>query len=77
MELRERLEAQRQAIVLRRRARLISGLALMSLGLMSLAISPEAEMNSVLLRVVLGFGLLFGGFLLAIGPLLAALMQDD
>lgn len=77
MEIQERLNAQRRAMVVRRRALMGTGAALMALGLLSLAVSPETESNIVLLRVVLGFGLLLGGFLLALGPLLVALTQEE
>jgi hypothetical protein len=45
-------------------------------GYMSLAITPDAATEWLLVRIVVGFGLLFGGFAVSIGPWVAAIFGD-
>lgn len=53
------------------------GFCLLLSGYAVLAISPDTPYEWVLLRVVMGFGLLFIGFGLAIAPLLSSISQAD
>lgn len=61
----------------RRRLTLIVGVAMLLLGYASLAIQPDTPLDWVLLRVAVGFALLFIGFAVAVLPWLAHLFGDS
>ena len=60
----------------RRRWQQVVGLLLLLAGYASLAVSADTASEWLLLRVVGGFVLLFVGFTVAIGPIVAALLGD-
>lgn len=70
------LRDQAQLKKLRQRRWLAAGLGLMAAGYLLLAVSPEMEAGTVLVRVTLGFALLFAGFALIILPLFENLFQQ-
>lgn len=60
----------------RKRLQRIIGILMLLAGYMSLAISPDTATEWLLARIVVGFGLLFGGFAVSIGPWVAAVFGD-
>ncbi|MEN9844564.1 MAG: hypothetical protein RLZZ612_2393 [Pseudomonadota bacterium] len=52
------------------------GVLMLLAGYMSLAITPDVASEWLLVRIVVGFGLLFGGFAVSIGPWVAAIFGD-
>jgi hypothetical protein len=56
----------------KRRGRQYVGLAMLVAGYMSLAVTADTDTGWLLLRVVGGFGLLFAGFAVAIGPFISS-----
>lgn len=61
---------------MRRRWQQLVGILLLLAGYMSLAVSVDTASEWLLLRVVGGFCLLFAGFVVAIGPTVAAILGD-
>ena len=61
---------------MRRRWQQAIGILLLLAGYMSLAVSSDTASEWLLLRVVGGFCLLFAGFVVAIGPTVAAILGD-
>ncbi|NUN62515.1 MAG: hypothetical protein HUU13_15855 [Burkholderiaceae bacterium] len=61
---------------MRRRWQQLVGILMLLAGYMSLAVSSDTASEWLLLRVAGGFGLLFAGFVVAIGPTVAALLGD-
>jgi uncharacterized membrane protein (DUF485 family) len=57
----------------RRRGQQLLGVLMLLAGYMSLAVTADTDTGWLLVRVVGGFGLLFAGFAVAIGPLLASI----
>ena len=49
---------------------------MLMLGYMSLAVTADTDTGWLLIRVVAGFALLFAGFAVAIGPLIASIFGD-
>lgn len=73
----EQTAAQRRAQQrARRRRRIYLGLVLMAGGYASLAIAPDTPTHWLLPRVTIGFGLLFAGAGLVLGPLIERLLRD-
>ncbi len=60
----------------RRRWQQFVGILLLLAGYMSLAVTADTSSEWLLLRIVCGFGLLFAGFAVAIGPTVAAIFGD-
>jgi hypothetical protein len=60
----------------RKRLQRTVGILMLLAGYMSLAITPDAATEWLLVRIVVGFGLLFGGFAVSIGPWVAAIFGD-
>jgi hypothetical protein len=60
----------------RKRLQRIIGVSMLVAGYMSLAISPDTATEWLLTRIVIGFGLLFGGFAISIGPWVTAVFGD-
>lgn len=60
----------------RKRMQRMVGILMLLAGYMSLAISPDTATEWLLVRIVIGFGLLFGGFAVSIGPWVAAVFGD-
>lgn len=60
----------------RQRVQQTVGVLMLLAGYLSLAVAPDSEQSWVLIRVVVGFVLLFGGFAVAIGPTVSAIMGD-
>lgn len=60
----------------RKRLQRIVGILMLLAGYMSLAISPDTATEWLLIRIVCGFGLLFAGFAVSIGPWVAAVFGD-
>lgn len=61
---------------LRRRWQQFAGILLLLAGYMCLAVSADTPSDWLLLRVAGGFGLLFAGFVVAIGPTVTAILGD-
>lgn len=61
---------------LRRRWQQFVGILMLLAGYMSLAVSADTSNEWLLLRVAGGFGLLFAGFVVAIGPTVTAILGD-
>lgn len=61
----------------RHRWQQLAGVVLLLLGYACLAVPAETAHAWLMLRVVCGFGLLFVGFIVAIGPTVTALIGDD
>ncbi|HCE29273.1 MAG TPA: hypothetical protein DET46_11445 [Comamonadaceae bacterium] len=61
---------------LRRRWQQFAGILMLLAGYMCLAVSADTPSEWLLLRVAGGFGLLFAGFVVAIGPTVAAILGD-
>jgi|GEM_PF-6506940 len=53
------------------------GVAMLLLGYLTLAIPPETATEQVMLRVVVGFALLFIGFLITFWPLASAFLFPE
>lgn len=60
----------------KRRGQQIAGILMLMCGYMSLAVTADTDSGWLLIRVVGGFGLLFAGFAVAIGPLIASILGD-
>jgi hypothetical protein len=60
----------------KRRGQQIVGILMLMCGYMSLAVTADTDSGWLLIRVVGGFGLLFAGFAVAIGPLIASILGD-
>jgi len=60
----------------RRRWQQFAGVLMLLAGYMSLAVTADTPSEWLLLRIVCGFGLLFAGFAVAIGPTVAAILGD-
>lgn len=60
----------------RRRGQQMLGVLMLLAGYMSLAVTADVATEWLLLRVVGGFALLFAGFAVAIGPLVASIFGD-
>ncbi len=60
----------------RRRWQQFVGILMLLAGYMSLAVSADTASEWLLLRVVCGFGVLFAGFVVAIGPTVSAILGD-
>lgn len=60
-----------------RRLQQFLGILLLLAGYASLAVSPDTPSEWVLLRVALGFGLLFAGFALAVLPWLSRISRGE
>lgn len=60
----------------RRRGQQMVGILMLMAGYMSLAVTADSDSDWLLIRVVGGFGLLFGGFAVAIGPVVASIFGD-
>ena len=60
----------------KRRGQPLIGILMLMLGYMSLAVTADTDTGWLLFRVVAGFALLFAGFAVAIGPLIASIFGD-
>lgn len=60
----------------RRRGQQVVGILMLMAGYMSLAVTADTDSGWLLIRVVGGFGLLFAGFGVAIGPVVASIFGD-
>ena len=60
----------------KRRGQQLVGILMLMAGYMSLAVTADTDTGWLLIRVVAGFGLLFAGFAVAIGPLIASILGD-
>jgi hypothetical protein len=60
----------------RKRLQRVLGILMLLGGYMSLAITPDSASDWLLVRIVVGFGLLFGGFTVSIGPWVAAVFGE-
>ncbi|MDO9483730.1 MAG: hypothetical protein U1A81_06045 [Hydrogenophaga sp.] len=58
----------------KRRGRQLVGVLMLLSGYMCLAVTADTESTWLLLRVVGGFGFLFAGFAVAIGPLISSIL---
>lgn len=76
-EQEQRVLARHRRNALRERGMQYLGGALLLSGYALLAVSPETPTEWVLLRVAFGFGLLFGGFGLAIMPWLSRVSRGE
>lgn len=76
-EQEQRVLARHRRDALRERGMQYLGAALLLCGYALLAVSPETPTEWVLLRVALGFGLLFAGFGLAILPWLSRVSRGE
>ena len=47
---------------------IVAGISCMAAGYLALAVPPESESTTVLIRITLGFALLFAGFVLSFYP---------
>lgn len=61
----------------RRRWQQLAGIVLLLAGYACLAVPADTPNEWLMLRVVIGFSLLFAGFVVAIEPTVTALMGDD
>ena len=61
---------------LRKRWQRAIGIALLMAGYVCLAVPADTPSSWLMLRVVIGFSLLFAGFIVAIGPTVSALMGN-
>jgi hypothetical protein len=52
------------------------GISMLLAGYMSLAVTADTDSAWLLIRVVGGFGLLFAGFAVGIGPFIASILGD-
>ena len=73
----DQLRARYRARTVRRRATIAIGLLILLAGYALLAVSPDSPSDWILLRVFVGFGLLFIGFGVAVLPLLSRLTSSD
>lgn len=60
----------------KRRGQQLLGILMLMLGYMSLAVTADTDTMWLLFRVVAGFALLFVGFALAIGPIIASIFRN-
>lgn len=60
----------------RRKRQQMLGISMLLAGYMSLAVTAETDSAWLLIRVVGGFGLLFAGFAVGIGPFIASILGD-
>jgi uncharacterized membrane protein (DUF485 family) len=60
----------------RRRGQQLLGVLMLLAGYMCLAVTADAATEWLLVRVVGGFGLLFAGFAVAIGPIVASIFGE-
>jgi hypothetical protein len=60
----------------KRRGQQLIGILMLMLGYMSLAVTADTDTGWLLIRVVAGFALLFAGFAVAIGPIIASIFGD-
>lgn len=60
----------------KRRGKQLVGLLMLAAGYMCLAVTADTASMWLLVRVVGGFVLLFAGFAVAIGPLIASILGD-
>lgn len=73
----DQLRARYRARTVRRRVTIVIGLLILLAGYALLAVSPDSPSDWILLRVFVGFGLLFIGFGVAVLPLLSRLTSSD
>lgn len=73
----DQLRARQRVRTIRRRSTVVIGLMLLLAGYALLAVSPDTPSGWALIRVFLGFGLLFIGFGVAVLPLLSRITGDD
>jgi hypothetical protein len=60
----------------RRKRQQMLGISMLLAGYMSLAVTADTDSAWLLIRVVGGFGLLFAGFAVGIGPFIASILGD-
>lgn len=60
----------------KRRGQQMLGISMLLAGYMSLAVTADTDSAWLLIRVVGGFGLLFAGFAVGIGPFIASILGD-
>lgn len=75
-ESEDRLLMRQRFAKARRRLTLSIGFVTLLLGYASLAVSPDTPQEWVLIRVGIGFALLFTGFVVAVQPWLSHLFGD-
>ena len=73
----DQLRVRYRAKSIRRRVTVAIGLALLMAGYALLAVSPDTSSEWVLIRVFVGFALLFVGFGVAVLPILSRLTGGD
>jgi len=73
----DQLRARQRVRTVRRRSTVIIGLLLLLAGYALLAVSPDTPSGWALIRVFLGFSLLFIGFGVAVLPLLSRITGGD
>jgi MFS family permease len=73
----DQLRVRYRARTMRRRVTIGVGLLLLMAGYALLAVSPDTPSQWVLIRVFVGFALLFVGFAVAILPILSRLTGGD